>query len=125
MRALHRALFERSGDGFWRRLLVALTLAAFVQQGLVTQAHIHVAAATAPQPVAGTLGGHGTGPVRDDPSQCPLCQEFVLAGAYLAPAAIVIPPPALALFHVTRPAPQAPHVDATSHAWLGRGPPQG
>ncbi|HEX4160067.1 MAG TPA: hypothetical protein VHY79_16510 [Rhizomicrobium sp.] len=112
-------------DGFgavWRRLVLAFTLLAFAQAGYATQTHIH---ALAELPGHTTLAqpGHGKSPIPDDPAHCPLCQEYLLSGAYLIPPPVVLPPPAEAVFEAHRLLPALPFVAAASHSWRGRAPP--
>ena len=109
---------ELRGRALWRRLLLVLALAAFAQANYLTQTHIHLTPA-----VATGQTGHQNSPSRDDPAHCPLCQEFLISGAYLAPAPIVLPLPAdaaLPIFIFTR---ALPFVVVSSHAWRGRAPP--
>jgi hypothetical protein len=121
--ALRQALFQRSGDGFWRRLLLALTLVAFAANSYVTQTHIHFAASAADDRAGVSEQSHGKGPAQDDPSRCPLCQEILLAGAYLTPVVAAIPPPAFTVFQTLSEAPAFRLADATCHDWHSRGPP--
>lgn len=112
-------------DGFgavWRRLVLAFTLVAFAQAGYVTQTHIHIPAGLPGNSVLAETG-HGKLPAPDDPAHCPLCQEYLVAGAYLIPPPIVLPPPALAAFQAYCIARVLPFVAAASHSWYGRGPP--
>lgn len=117
---------RRGANGLWRRVLLAFTIAAFAQQSYLTQTHIHIPPAVAALDSGSVLGatGHGKTPSRDDPAHCPLCQEILIAGAYLTPVAIVILPPLLPAFRIELPAHELPFIAATSHAWHGRAPPQ-
>lgn len=108
--------------------LIALTLQLFI-----VQTHIHGNGAwpginSAP---GVSTDGANTGPVhhpdkfpiKDDPSNCPLCQEFGHAGGYLHSVQIAILPPAASVgelsfaFEFSEP-PQ--HI---SRPWFGRAPP--
>lgn len=117
---------RRGRNGLWRRLLLAFTIAAFAQQSYLTQTHIHIPPALTATGKSAALdsGGHGKTPSRDDPAHCPLCQEIVLAGAYLTPVAIVIPLPLLPAFRIELPARELPFIAAASHDWHGRAPPR-
>jgi hypothetical protein len=117
---------RRSGNGLWRRLLLVFTIAAFAQQSYLTQTHIHIPPALAAGGGGAVLdgAGHGKTPSRDDPAHCPLCQEMLLAGAYLAPVAIVILPPLLPAFRIELAARELPFIAAASHSWHGRAPPR-
>jgi hypothetical protein len=106
----------------WRRVLLILTVLVFVQASYVTQTHIHIPAAP-----AGTAAlvqtGHDKAPLPDDPAHCPLCQEYLLSGAYFIPPPVVLPVPASlaiafpGLIRVFR------FVATHSHSWHGRAPP--
>jgi hypothetical protein len=105
----------------WRRFLVALTLLAFAQAGYVTQTHIHPAALASR--AAGETS-HNKAPSRDDPQHCPICQEYLVAGAYLTPAPVVLPlPVAGAVLNIVAPR-EFPFLVTISHAWQGRAPPR-
>jgi hypothetical protein len=109
---------EWNGRALWRQLLLVLALAAFAQANYLTQTHIHLTPAI-------TTGqtGHQNSPPRDDPAHCPLCQEFLVAGAYLAPAPIILPLPADAALPILFFTCALPFVVVSSHAWRGRAPP--
>ena len=106
----------------WRRVLVILMVLAFGEASYVTQTHIHIPAV---QTGAATLAhtGHGNAPLPDDPAHCPLCQEYLLSGAYFIPPPIILPAPeSLAivfpsLVRILR------FVATCSHGWQGRAPP--
>src|SRR5437016_3516998 len=72
------------------RLPLALTLLAFAQAGYVTQTHVHV---PAPASKVAREKSRDRIPAPDDPQHCPFCQEYLLAGAYLFPAPVVLPLP--------------------------------
>ncbi len=116
--------------------MTSLALLAFLFQSYAVQTHIHpelngldYSALTASAPShAANIGTslerdhHAPAPL-DDTARCPLCQEFLHAGAYLTPV-----PAALALpstITVVAPLAAAPIaiVQTVSHAWRGRGPP--
>lgn len=109
---------ECNGGALWRRLLLVLALAAFAQANYLTQTHIHL-----PPAFAAAQTGHQKSSPRDDPAHCPLCQEFLLAGAYLAPAPIILPLPADTAVPILFFASALPFVAVSSHAWRGRAPP--
>jgi len=105
----------------WQRLLMALTLIVFAQSGYVTQTHIHVPVLASS--VAGEVS-HGKAPARDDPQHCPLCQEFLLAGAYLLPSPVVLPQPILVAVQNIIPSKQSLSFVRFAHDWQGRAPPR-
>src|SRR5580704_13144026 len=98
----------------WQQVLPMLMLVAFALQSYVTQTHIHFAGHvvtggfTFPDDeskvqtgkVLGTApdqGNHDKYPPGDDPANCPICQEIMYAGHYVAPAAIAVLLPTLAI----------------------------
>lgn len=106
----------------WRRLLLTLTVLAFAQASYFTQTHIHIPAAPTGT-VALVQPGHGNAPLPDDPAHCPLCQEYLLSGAYFIPPPIILPLPASSAILFPRFA-RALHFTATiSHSWRSRAPP--
>jgi hypothetical protein len=111
-------------------------------QILVVQTHIHMPArATLPQAIGVTgvaqfVGGASPSavetahaprdryPINEDPSNCPLCQEFAHSGQFVQSAAVIAYIPAwisiqFVVFSDLRPA-----LLAFSHNWQGRAPPQ-
>jgi hypothetical protein len=103
-------------------VVLAFTLVAFAQAGYFTQTHIHGAPGL-PGSSAVAQTSQGKPQVPDDPAHCPLCQEYLLAGAYLIPPPIVLPTPAAAVSEAFRLERLLPHVGAVSHSWHGRAPP--
>jgi hypothetical protein len=92
---------------------------AFLFQGFAVQTHIHTAVAAA----APAKTGHSGKTLPDDPAKCPLCQEFLLSGSFVMPAAVALPVPAAAVFTAVRlPAAQLIRL-FPSHSWHGRAPP--
>ncbi|HTT83498.1 MAG TPA: hypothetical protein VMF67_08450 [Rhizomicrobium sp.] len=103
--------------------MLAFTVLTFVMAGYATQTHMHIpAGGDAGDTVLGPAG-HGKAPIPDDPARCPLCQEYLLAGAYLIPAPVVLPMPVSVAFEVQRLVRVLPFVATASHSWLGRAPP--
>jgi len=106
----------------WRRVLLVLTLLAFGQASYLTQTHIHIP--TAP---AGTAAlaqtGHGKVPLPDDPAHCPLCQEYLLSGAYFIPPPVILPAPTSLAIAFPTLVGVLRFVATLSHSWHGRAPP--
>jgi hypothetical protein len=142
MRAVERKFgmtrARRPAAGWSLRGVVAgFALLAFIVQSFATQTHIHVTGqseqgAIAQQIAAETIAAKASASLNrehtprqptDDPAHCPLCQEFLLSGAYVAPVVLAIPLPA----QVTTPAPLTAVrfviAEAVSHGWNSRGPP--
>src|SRR5579871_5803631 len=105
----------------WRRVVLTLSVLAFIQASYVTQTHIHVPAVPAGA-AALVQTGHGKVPL-DDPAHCPICQEYLLSGAYFIPPPIILPVPAS--FAIAFPTfdRTSRFVATLSHSWQGRAPP--
>ncbi len=118
-----------------------LMLVAFALQSYVTQTHIHFAGHvvtggfTFPDEISKAQTGKALGAVQDqgdhdkyppgdDPANCPICQEMLYAGHYVAPAAIVALLPTLAVRTIARADIELPYVFSLSHIWQVRGPPR-
>jgi hypothetical protein len=131
LKASVRRLGHRS---FWQRSLLALTLVAFALQSYITQTHIHFernfAAGSLTQDGSKALSGdavrdkHDKYPANEDPANCPICQEILYAGHYVAPTAIAVLPPSLAVSTIAIVAGELPSISAASHNWRGRAPPR-
>ena len=120
------------------RLAVSFFMAlAVLLQSYATQTHIHVsarasvfAAASGFGPAApvkassgSQSGDHDKYPANEDPANCPLCQEVLHSGAFVAPsAAAVWLPLAFVVLKWTAPNERV-HIVAPSHGWRGRAPP--
>jgi hypothetical protein len=128
---------RQAGRSFTRLALTVFVLLTFAVQGYVTQTHIHlpgesdlsfvssdlfVAPAHA-KVVASPNGDRHDFPAKDDPANCPLCQQISLAGAFVTPTVTVLYIPA----ELGSLAPPARAVVTTtiraSHNWQGRAPP--
>ncbi len=108
-----------------RAALVFFTLIAFAAQAFATQTHIHFT----PQELAALNGDapgglpHKGDPSKDDPANCPVCQQIALAGNFVSPAPI--------LFHLPTQITVLPEIvfaqfvlaQSVSHNWRGRAPP--
>jgi hypothetical protein len=114
--------------GTLSRALVLLTLAAFVLQGYLVQTHIHFSKADGPSAadiydaVQGTA--HHKAPSKDDPANCPLCQQFAAAGQFVTPAAAATLLPSFSVSVIEFVVVAANLVPAASHSWQGRAPPR-
>jgi len=124
------ALRRPANAGGWRLAVAALAFVAFALQSYVTQTHIHGAfvssdVAKISKQVAGKAPGepHDKYPANDDPANCPICQEILHAGQYVAPGAIVfaLPVETIAVIPLSLDAPLI--VKAIPLGWRGRAPP--
>ena len=128
-----------------RLLYLLMAIAALAIQILVVQTHIHIpqsggqfqtvslvklaAAALSDNPhAAGDICPESTPrdryPIGEDPSNCPLCQEVVHCGQYVASAAILAVLPVTATVHFILLDEALPSFFAASHIWRGRAPPR-
>jgi hypothetical protein len=118
---------------------LAFTLAAFAFRSFVLQTHVHFgtalqvaqnespAALKSPAQAVKQLAQNSTrqgkdSPI-DDPAKCPLCQEYLYAGNYIAPAGIAVLPPAQTVSTIALETRVLRPVWAISHSWQGRAPP--
>jgi hypothetical protein len=112
-------------------LRLAVTLLAFLAftcQSYLVQTHIH----GLPQSLLMAAGGQtasptpapNKSPLDGTPADCPLCQDFLVAGSYVLPVAIVAPPPSF-IYAPIEISVVLPHVlQSLSHSWQGRAPPR-
>ena len=113
-----------------------LMLVAFALQSYVTQTHIHFAGHVmtggfvfgdddvGKQAASGTpAGDHDKYPSSDDPANCPICQEMLYAGHYVAPAAIHIFLPTVSVPTIALDTANVVRILAPSYIWQGRAPP--
>ncbi len=121
----------------WRLAVASVVFVAFAFQSFVAQTHIHFApdalarlaaysASHAPKIAQGGAGQdrHDNHPDNDDPANCPICQEILHCGQFVAPAAQFILPPAMAVSTIAVVDKALPFVLALSHDWRGRAPPR-
>lgn len=122
---------------FPARLVLTLFIALTVLlQGYATQTHVHFlgdhdagvitssgGGAEVTKTSGSQKGEHGKLPSKDDPANCPLCQQILVAGAFVSPSTVVLLLPT----QLTFPAPVVPVVSnpfrSISHNWYGRAPP--
>jgi hypothetical protein len=126
---MNGAMLKGTGTGkrptAWRRLLVAFMLLALVVQGYATQTHIHKQSGSTVSTALKTDGSpkHDNFPVNDDPANCPICQQIIHAGQFVAPAWLIPFLLILAISKIEIATLAAPHFDSISHNWRSRGPP--
>jgi len=125
-----------------RLALIAVMLLAFVFQAYLTQTHIHkgdpfdigaqalnihVPSSTAANDQAANgqaTPGRDNFPANDDPANCPICQQIMQAGLFVAPVWLIPLLVSLVVSTVEITRVVAPHYDTVSHSWRGRGPPR-
>ena len=109
----------------WRWFLVASIILTLVVQGYATQTHLHEQSGSTVSAAlkAGETPKHDNFPVNDDPANCPVCQQILHAGQFVAPAWLLpfLILAAVSTIEITTAV--LPHYDTVSHSWRGRGPP--
>jgi hypothetical protein len=119
----------------WRLAVASVVFVAFALQSFVVQTHIHFtpdAEARLAAYAASHAGAHGdVGQSRhsrhapgDDPADCPICQEILHSGQFVAPVPQLFLPPAMAVSTVAVVDTALPFIVARSHGWRGRAPPR-
>jgi len=131
-RAIHR-----KKAGAWRPAVTVLVAFTFLLQSLVIQTHIHGAVVSRDAGISGVLAKISAAfegedaakapakqsPSTDDTLRCPICQAAQAAGAFLAPAALVLVVPWQNVSLVQIIVGERNHVRPPSHSWHGRAPP--
>lgn len=139
VRTLRRQRGANSAPALALRVVVAFVLLAFALQSFITQTHIHlpsgddgaVRATVANSGLAAASAGFHSklaakkkpvSPI-DDPKKCPLCQEFLYAGNYVPPSAVVLHQPSASVSAIVPETAQTIRIAGASHNWRGRAPP--
>jgi hypothetical protein len=108
------------------RALVMLLLACLLIHGIAIQTHIHfigranLVAAVSEAPTGQTAKSGSGG----DATECPLCREAAMAGTFVLPPAIVLPPPPASFLWVGPAAVTEFGLLAPARGWLSRAPPR-
>ncbi len=109
----------------WRLAAVLFALLTFAVQSYVTQTHIHFDMTPASgAAIAKPVAPPGKQPFHETPANCPICQEIAMAGHYVTPAAAVLALPSQSISIVPVVIAIRFIVEAVSHDWHGRAPPQ-
>jgi len=128
--SLVRPLRRRNSSARVAVTLFALLVFAF--QTYVVQTHIHLS----PQAIGSvTVGAKAPAldaqkqqpdkfPARDDPANCPICQELLHSGQFVTPSAVATLLPSLLVSVIAIVIHIAVAPEATSHTWQSRGPPR-
>lgn len=115
--------------GLLSHVLILVTLVAFTLQGYLTQTHIHITPVGAP-PTVDIYDGvpnpaHDKDPGKNDPGNCPLCQQFASAGNFVTPATAAVLLPTLSVSVIQVVAIATDFAAPPTHNWRGRAPPLG
>lgn len=119
-------------------LVLLLAFLALAIQLFVVQTHIHIdqvapgAVAAIPIDGANAPGGvirglgdsHDRSPIKDDSSNCPLCQAFSHSGQFVQSAQVLLSLPAFVSSPFAIFSEALPSRSLLSHSWQGRAPPQ-
>ena len=107
------------------RVLTLVLVLAFTLQSFVTQTHIH-GVGPAPAGIAKILKGSTPNPSPLDSSDnaCAFCQAVAHSGAFFAPAAPLILPPAAWSMPALLPVVVSVTGHALAHSWQSRAPPK-
>lgn len=118
-----KSLVRRPAGG--RLLLIGFMLLAFIVQGYATQTHIHNESVAAAGILVknGGAPGHENYPGNDDPANCPICQQILQSGQFVAPAWQMPLLVTLVVSAIEFTIVATPRYDAISHSWRSRGPP--
>jgi hypothetical protein len=107
------------------RLFAVLLLACLLVQGTLVQSHLHFAARSNPQAASSEPSSQLSKPAKGDPAtECPLCHDAAMAGAYLLPSAAILPPPPAAILWLFTAPMAAFGLPSPAFGWLSRAPPQ-
>ncbi|MGZ3196386.1 MAG: hypothetical protein ACXWI1_04655 [Croceibacterium sp.] len=121
---------SRTGTGlsFFRAFpewLAFLLLLGFVVQGTAIQTHPHFTQQPGSSLIASSnRAAPASKSEKDDRSNCPLCQEAAMAGAYLLPPAVVVPPPPAMVLWIVGTTLASFALLTAAHSWQSRAPPQ-
>jgi len=123
-------------QGWARSAFTFFFLLTFLLQGYATQAHVHFHVAPSSGISDRSIGfgdlakvsgsrqrDHDGAPSKDGPDTCPLCQEALIAGAYVSPPLPVLPTPSVSTAIASVASTAAAVSRAVSHSWHGRAPP--
>lgn len=118
---------------------VAVTIFALITffiQGLATQTHVHLpgdrdigvsifagGAAPVAEASSSQKGEHGKLPSKDDPANCPLCQQIAIAGVFVSPSAVGLVLPTQLRWAALSAYALSFLISSVSHSWHGRAPP--
>jgi hypothetical protein len=124
--SLHHRLPSRGGVPPIMGFRLAFTLCAiivFTVQSCVLQAHIHPANAAAVTPNLASHAGQLIPGGREDGDECPLCQAFALAGAFVTPGAVLFHRPSLQFLTAWIPVGPSVNGRTAQFHWRSRAPP--
>jgi len=103
----------------FRHWLTLFLLLSFTLQSYIAQTHFHRPDAPS------AASGHAPDrlPTKDDPANCPICQELLHSGQFVMPAAAALALPSASISIVAIVVAARPILRSASHSWQGRAPP--
>jgi hypothetical protein len=101
-----------------RLLLTLFALFAFGLQSYLVQTHIHTATA-----VSASKSSPDRLPAKDDPANCPICQEILHTGQFVTPTAALLVLPGASISVVELDVAIPKFAQGPAHAWQSRAPP--
>ena len=105
--------------------LAFLLLLGFVVQGTAIQTHLHFTQQAGSSLIASSnRAAPASKTDKDDPANCPLCQEAAMAGVYVLPPATVLPPPPAVVLWIAGTTLASFALLTSAHSWQSRAPPQ-
>jgi hypothetical protein len=116
----------RRGERSFRVFTLVLAL-AFTLQSFVTQTHIHGSGTTAFEPgIVKVLKGPAPtqSPFDSSDNACAFCQAIAHSGAFFAPAAPILLPPATWTLPALLSAVVSVTGNSLAHSWQSRAPPK-
>jgi hypothetical protein len=111
----------------WSRVFILLLfVAGLLAQSTAVQTHLHfVQTAQAQAPIPGDRGDQlWKSNANDPPADCPLCREAAMAGSYVVPPAVAVPPPPAPAPWTAVATMLAFDLAARAQDWLSRAPPR-
>jgi hypothetical protein len=125
MRRFRRRKIATAPVRGWRFAAALLAMLTFTVSSFVTQTHIHFDMIGSGGIVTAMPDApHGKHPFKETPANCPICQEIAMAGHYVTPGAAVLALPTQSVSIVPIVIAVRFIVEAVSHDWHGRAPPQ-
>lgn len=106
-----------------RIALIHLLIAAFLVQGLLTQAHFHFIGGGDRHVEAGATVGTSSPAHQHEGNACPLCLAIAFSGSFVAPSNTTLALPTQIAQDAVRAFQTGLAARLGAHDWLSRGPP--
>lgn len=126
-----------SSERWARPAFTFFFLLTFLLQSYATQTHIHLLPVVPGSSVSAVIGDtterakvsgsqqreNEKAPLKDSSDTCPLCQQILIAGAFVSPAFLALPVPTVSAVASPIAASLSAISRTASHSWHGRAPP--